>query len=43
MKRVVRGAILVLVWILAILEIAFFVGVGIACSGYYVFACKQVR
>lgn len=33
MRRVVRGAVTVLVWVLAILEIAFFVGVGIACSG----------
>lgn len=33
MRQVIRAAILVLVWLVAILEIAFFVGVGVACQG----------
>lgn len=33
MRRVIRAALLVLVWVLMLLEFVFFVGVGIACQG----------
>lgn len=33
MRRVIRALVLVLVWVLAIAEIMFLVGVGIACQG----------
>jgi len=33
MRRVIRAALTVLVWVLMILEFVFFVGVGVMCQG----------
>lgn len=33
MRRIAWGAITVLVWVLAIMEIGFFIAVGVACQG----------